>query len=43
MPDPDAEVAGPAGPSVVLIEDEPTILRFLRAALNGRGSRLAAE
>jgi CheY-like chemotaxis protein len=43
MPDPAAEVAEPAGRSVVLIEDESTILRFLRAALSGHGCRLAAE
>ena len=28
------------GPSVVLIEDEPQIRRFLRAALTGHGYRL---
>jgi len=37
MADPDAELAGP---SVVLIEDEPGIRRFLRAALVGHGYRL---
>ena len=40
MADPDARADERAGPSVVLIEDEPQIRRFLRAALGGHGYRL---
>ena len=37
---PDEKAVEPAGPCVVLIEDEPQIRRFLRAALTGHGYRL---
>jgi two-component system KDP operon response regulator KdpE len=40
MVDPGSRAEEPAGPCVVLIEDEPKIRRFLRAALSGRGYRL---
>jgi len=37
---PEEKAVEPAGPCVVLIEDEPQIRRFLRAALTGHGYRL---
>ena len=40
MADPLDKTAEPLRPSVVLIEDEPQIRRFLRAALGGNGYRL---
>ncbi|HYL81708.1 MAG TPA: response regulator, partial [Candidatus Acidoferrum sp.] len=39
-PPPAPETAGALGQGVVLIEDEPQIRRFLRAALVGQGYRL---
>jgi two-component system, OmpR family, KDP operon response regulator KdpE len=40
MADPGSRADEPAGPCVVLIEDEPKIRHFLRAALSGHGYRL---
>jgi len=40
MADPLGKTVEPVRPSVVLIEDEPQIRRFLRAALGGNGFRL---